>query len=109
METLRYLPASRVRAGSLGIESITVRTTDGQAIGTLVGLLVEPGSQRIRSLIVESAEGQREVEMVPVQFDSESASLRIMSPDMCAHDFCEGSVPTISDEDLWVPLFRSAA
>ena len=113
MDNARYLPASRVRAGSHGIGSLSLVAIDGRDLGKLLGFVIEPGSPRIRSLVVEAAGMQREVPMGPLQFDPASKSLRIVAPsgdvDPGSVAFSPGSIPVIADEDLWVPFFHTAA
>jgi hypothetical protein len=113
MDTPRFLPADRVRAGNVPLGFISLRTTDGRDLGTLLGFVVEPATPRIRSFVVEAAGRSREVPMGPVQFDSWSQSLRIVAPtsdrDLLGTEFAPGSLPVVSDEDLWVPVFHTAA
>ena len=108
--TARYLPASRVKAGSLKLGRLSVRTSDNREIGKLVGFLIDPEAHRICSLIVESEATQVEVGMSPLQFDPESRSIRMIdSSSLVRKPFSSDSVPHVSVEDLWVPLFHSAA
>jgi hypothetical protein len=90
-----------------------LRTTDGREVGRLLGFVIEPGLPRIRSLVVDSAGSAREVPMDAVRFDPSSLSLRIVSPtadaDQCGVAFAPGTLPEISDEDLWIPIIHSAA
>jgi hypothetical protein len=111
MDTARYVPANRVMAGGAQAESLMVRGADGRALGTLVGLVIEPDSPRIRSLVVESAGAQREVPISPIQFDPESRTLQIVASDVEAPvaEFSADSIPVVSEDDLWVPLFHHAA
>ena len=113
MDTPRFLPAERVRAGNVGGGYLLLQSIDGQEVGTLLGFVIEPGSPRIRSLVVESAGGAREVPLEPVQFDPLSGSLRLMAStadaDLRGVAFALGSLPLVADEDLWVPIFHTAA
>lgn len=111
MDTARYIPANRVTAGGAQAESLMVRGADGRVLGMLVGLVIEPDAPRIRSLVVESAGTQREVPMAPVQYDPKSRTLQIVASDLEApvSEFAVDSIPIVSEEDLWVPLFNHAA
>jgi hypothetical protein len=114
METPRFLPASRVQDGGQPRESLSLRTLDGYDVGVIRGFVIEPGSARIRSLVVDTGGGaQRELAISPLQYDPTARVLRIMSPtadvDLRGVDFTPDSIPEISDEDLWVPVFHSAA
>jgi len=108
--TGRFLPANRVKAGSLKLGRLSVRTSDNREIGKLVGFLIDPTLHRVSSLIVEADDAQLEVGMSPLQFDPESRSVRMLdSTHLVRRPFSIDSVPHVSVEDLWVPLFHSAA
>jgi len=106
----RFLPANRVKAGSLKLGRLSVRTSDNDEIGKLVGFLIDPAAHKICSLIIESNSEQLELRMSPLQFDPESRSIRIIdSTRVEGRPFSEDSVPHVTVEDLWVPMFHSAA
>jgi hypothetical protein len=113
METPRYLPASRVRESGQRVESLSLRTLDGEKVGVIQGFVLEPDTPRIRSLVIDTAAGQRELPIAPLQYDAKARVLRIMSPtceaDLQGVDFAPGSLPVVSDDDLWVPIFHTAA
>jgi hypothetical protein len=111
METARYLPASRVKAGSLRLGRLTVRSTDGRELGKLMGFVIERGDYRIRSLVVESVDAQVEVPMGPLQFDAAARSLRLIGASTTLHTtpFLADRLPVMEDDDLWVPFFHTAA
>jgi len=113
MDTPRYLPANRVRESGLRREGLSLRTLDGQNVGVVQGFVLEPGTPRIRSLVIDTDAGQRELPISPLQYDSKARVLRIMSPtseaDLRGVDFAPGSLPVVSDDDLWVPIFHTAA
>jgi hypothetical protein len=112
MPTARYLPAHKVKAGSLRLGRLSVRTGDDQEIGKLLGFVIEPRTTRIRSFVVERDNGQFELPMGPFQFDPLSRSLRVVGEglsDNTAARFSPDSVTEIEENDLWVPLYGSAA
>lgn len=111
MGNARYLPASRVKAGSLRLGRLSVRSSDGREMGKLIGFVVEPGRHCIRGLVVEGPHAQIEVPMGPVQFDIGSRSLRMLpgSQPEAAVPFSVDRVPVIDDADLWVPMLNTAA
>lgn len=106
--TARFLPASRVKAGSLKLGRLSVRTSDNREIGKLVGFLIDPKGHRVSSLIVESDDAQVEVGMSPLQFDPESRSVRILDSTHVMRPFSIDSVPHVTVEDLWVPFYSAA-
>jgi hypothetical protein len=111
MPNARYLPASRVKAGSLRLGRLSVWSSDGRELGKLIGFVVEAGEHCIRSLVVEASDRQLEVPMGPVQFDATSRSLRMLpgSQPVAPVPFSADRLPVIDDQDLWVPLFTTAA
>ena len=75
METPRYLPANRVRQSGLRPEGLlSLRTLDGQKVGVVQGFVLEPGTSRIRSLVIDTGTGQRELPISPLQYRFESSS-----------------------------------
>lgn len=111
MPTARFLPAHKVKAGSLRLGRLSVRTGDDREIGKLLGFVIEPRTTRIRSFVVERDNGQFEVPMGPFQFDPLSRSLRVVGEGLsnAASRFSPDSVTEIEEDDLWVPLYGSAA
>jgi len=112
MQNARYVPAHKVKAGSLRLGRVSVRTRDDREIGKLTGFVIEPQTTRIRSLVVESDDVLFELSMRPVQFDPLSRSLRIVEVGLPAPSgtrFSPDSVPEIEENDLWIPLYNSAA
>ena len=113
METPRFLPANRVRKGGSHQATLSLRTLDGHKVGVIQGFVIEPGAPRIRSLVVDTGTEQRELPITPLQYDPKTSVLRFMSPtseaDLRGVDFAPGSLPVVTDDDLWVPIFHSAA
>jgi hypothetical protein len=111
MANARYLPANRVKAGSLRLGRLTVCGSDGRELGKLKGFIVEEGQRAIRSIVVEAADTELEVPMVPVQFDAASRSLRLLpgSHAIAPVPISSDRFPMIDDADLWVPFFTTAA
>jgi len=107
MDNPRYLPAECVKAGTVGLCRLSVRARSGHEIGKLVGFVID--AHHIRSLVVQSGASTLEIPMGFVQFDSFTRSLRLHSEDVEGKAFAADSVPQISADDLWVPLFHSAA
>jgi hypothetical protein len=108
MDRGRYLPATRVKAGGLRLGRLSVRARTGREIGKLLGFVVDMHAHQICGLIVESAETQLVVSMSPMQFDPLSRSLRLVQSDVPTAEFRPDSLPMVSDEDLWVPIFNAA-
>ncbi|HET7220527.1 MAG TPA: hypothetical protein VFJ02_20885 [Vicinamibacterales bacterium] len=112
MTKARYLPASRVKAGSLRLGRLSVHDSDGRELGKLKGFIVEAGELAISGLVVEAADAEElEVPMGPLQVDALSRSLRLISGPTgdAMVPFSADRVRMIDDADLWVPLFTTAA
>lgn len=106
----RYLPATRVKADGLRLGRLSVRTSDDQEIGKLLGFVIDPLAHRICSIVVERQDSPFEVGMVPFQFDPGTRSMRLVqSGDVHGRPFSPDDIPHVNVEDLWVPLFHSAA
>ena len=110
MKPARYLPANRVRAGSLRLSRLSVCGSDGYEVGKLKGFIVGDGETSIRSLVVEAPTTELEVPMVPVQLDATSRSLRLLSGSLAeAVPFSADRVSEIDESELWVPFLNTAA
>lgn len=110
MDSGRYLPAARVNAGSLRLSDVSVRTHDGRELGKLAGFVIDPGAHCIRSLVLHGNPSPLELPMGHVQLDSAGGTLTLVDDASAVlKTFAAGSVPVVQDEDLWVPLFHSAA
>jgi hypothetical protein len=114
MSDPRYLPAIRTKARSLRLGRLSVRTADDRELGKLVGFLIDPRNHHIRSLVMEVVDGagmqQVELPMVPLRLDAESRALRMVErhgPPPTV--FRAESVSQIDEDDLWIPLFHTAA
>lgn len=110
MSKRRYLPANRVRAGSLRLNRLSVCGNDGYEMGKLKGFIVGEGERSIRSLVVEAPTTELEVPIAPMQFDASSRSLRLLGGSLAhAVPFAADRVPEIDESELWVPLLNTAA
>jgi hypothetical protein len=110
MSKARYLPATRVRAGSLRLGRLSVRGSDGHEMGKLKGFILGEGERSIRSLVVEGQTAELEVPMTPMQVDATSRSLWLLGGSLAqAVPFAADRVPEIEESELWVPLFTTAA
>jgi PRC-barrel domain len=110
MERPRYLPADRVFVEGISLRLLTVRTTDDQVVGRLLGFVVDPPAGRIRSLIVESGKTQLEVPLGSTQLDASCRALRIGEGESPRwREFRAGAVPQFGDDDLLAVLFHRAA
>lgn len=109
MEQTRYLPAARVKAGGFRLGRLSVRSRTGHEIGKLLGFMFDVSAHQISGLIVEAGESQLAIPMCPLQLDPLSRTLRLLQSDVPTTAFPADSMPLVADEDLWVPLFDSAA
>ena len=114
MTVPRYLPAIRTKVRSLRLGPLSVRTSGDCELGKLMGFLIDPRGRHVCSLVMEvvTAAGSQQVElpMVPICFDADSHALRMIEhdvPSMIA--FRPESVAPIDEDDLWIPIFHSAA
>jgi len=87
---------------------------DDQELGKLLGFVVDPRSRHICSLVLEvvDAAGSQQVAltMVPLCFDAESHALRMTEADVpLMMAFQPESISHIDEDDLWIPLFHTAA
>ena len=110
MERPRYLAAERVFVEGISLRQLTVRTTDDQVVGRLLGFVVDPPERRVRSLIVEAGKTQLEVPLGSTQLDTRSRVLRIGGGDSPRWpEFRAEAVPDFGDDDLLAVLFHTAA
>jgi len=113
MNVPRYLPATRAKVRSLRLGRMSVRGSDGRELGKLAGFVVDPGGRHLCSFVLEvGAAGSQQVElpMVPVSFDAESHSLRLVQAGIPAMMvFRPDSVSKVEEDDLWIPIVNSAA
>jgi hypothetical protein len=106
----RFLPASRVKAGSLRLGRLAVRTSDGCEIGKLLGFVVDAATHQLCSLVIQADERPLEVPMSPLQFDPKGRALRLVNRERPeGRPFVISSLPHVTVEDLWIPMFHSAA
>jgi len=108
MDNPRYLPANHVEAGKFPVGQLSVRTSDDREIGKLAGFVIS--ENRIKSLVVEGKDSKVEVPMTAVQFDADSRALRLVEPGSeHLRTFSPASVPQVEPDDLWIPVFHTAA
>lgn len=106
----RFLPASRVKAGSFRLGRMAVRTSDGCEVGKLLGFVIDAATHQLCSLVLERDECQFEVPMAPLQFDLNGRALRLVNGGRPEVRPIETSTLTqITVEDLWIPMFTTAA
>ena len=106
----RFVPASHVKAGSVRLGRLAVRTSDDCELGKLIGFVIDAATHRLCSLVIEHDDHQFEVPMAPVQFDPSLRALRLLNAERPeGRPFAVNSVPQVTVEDLWIPMFHSAA
>ena len=77
---LRYLQASRLDGAGVNLRDAAVRGPDGQPVGALVGVLVEPRARRLHYVVVDN--GDRRQYLVPlgaIQLEECRRALRIVA------------------------------
>jgi hypothetical protein len=106
----RFVPASRVKAGSFRLGRMAVRTSDDCELGKLLGFVIDAATHRLCSLVIERDERHVEVPMTPIQFDPSGRALRLLNDETPeGRPFNLHSLPHVTVEDLWVPMLHSAA
>ena len=112
--TLRYVEAARLQSPAGDLAAVDVRGTDGQTIGSLDGVLIDPIERRLRFFVVASTttrEGRRY--LLPTdcaaQVDAAGHALRLnLEPGNLTRcpEFTPSVVRDYSDDDLLDSLFR---
>lgn len=78
--SLRYLPASRVDGLGRNLDGAVVLDRDGQPLGGLVGVVVEPCARRLRYFVVGAGTVHRYlVPLTAVQLDREGQRLHLLA------------------------------
>ena len=107
---LCYLNASKVESPAGALGHLDVQTEDGEQIGALDGVLIEPTARRIRYYVVALSRrfGRRRYLLpadAPAQLDSKA--LRFLDPlalQSC-REFRTGDVREFSDTDVLSAMF----
>jgi len=109
---LRFIEAERLRttAGRLNV-AVVVSPTNA-TLGTLDGVLVDPGARRVEFYVIESAEGSRHylVPQMPARLDASKQALEVdlEAEDLDRLDEAEPErLARFSDDDLMTALFRA--
>ena len=109
---LRFIEARRIEtpAGHLAGAQVVNRTNE--TLGTLNGVLVDPGARRVAFYVVESAARSRHVlvPQAPARLDASHEALEVCldSDDLDQFDEVEPArLPRFSDDDLLTALFQA--
>src|SRR5262245_23536856 len=110
---LCYLNASKVESPAGALAHLDVQTEDGEEIGALDGVLIEPTARRIRYYVVALGRrfGKRRYLLpadAPAQLEGESKALRFgidLSAIKSCREFRKGDVREFSDTDVLSAIF----
>jgi hypothetical protein len=112
---LRYLDAARVRHRSGTFAGVCVCTEQNEPLGSLEGVLVEPGERRLRFYVVKRQElPAAECYLVPAAaqtvLDAARATLRVDVDPADLERLDDTTVHPFTDDDMLAVMFaRSAA
>lgn len=114
-DTLRYLDADHVEHPSGGtFAGLTLCSEDDEKIGSISGVLVEPGSRRIRYFIVDrrtALMGRRYLlpADTPAVLDAGDRKLRVLANAEHLERFDARLVQAFSEEDAITAMFARPA
>jgi uncharacterized protein YrrD len=96
------------------LAGLNLFTEEGEKLGSLGGVLVEPASRRIRFFVVERSGMLRRryyllAADVPASIEVGDRTLRVMAHEEDLELFDSGSVRNFSDEDAISAMFASPA
>jgi hypothetical protein len=111
---LRFIEAQRLETPAGRLDGALVVSPTNATLGTLDGVLVDPGARRVEFYVVESTQRSRRylVPQMPVRLDASNQALEVdlEADDLDQLDDLEpGSCPRFSDEDLITALFHARA
>jgi hypothetical protein len=109
---LKFIEAQRIETPVGRLAGAQVVSTTNAILGTLDGVLVDPGARRIAFYVVESAERSRHllVPQMPARLDRSHQALEVdlEADDLDQLDEVEpAGFPRFSDDDLMNALFRA--
>ena len=111
---LRYVGASSIEVPVGDLSGFDVEATDGQTIGRLDGVVIDPLERRVHFFVVAPATTRdRRRYLLPtecqVQLDRERSALRVGADSRelarCV-EFRTACVPPFSDQDLLAAMFQ---
>jgi hypothetical protein len=109
---LKFIEAQRIETPVGRLDGALVVSPTNATLGTLDGVLVDPGARRIEFYVVESAEGSHHylVPQMPARLDASHQSLEVdlETDDLDQLDDVEpGRFSRFSDDDLMNALFHA--
>jgi hypothetical protein len=111
-ESLRFIEAQRIETPSGRLAGAQVVGRTNETLGTLNGVLVDPGARRVAFYVVDSAERSRHVlvPQMPARLDARHHALEVDlgADDLDQLDEVEPTrLPRFSDDDFMNALFRA--
>jgi len=112
LSALCYLEASKVDSPVGALSELALVTTEGEPIGSIAGVVIEPAARRVRYFDVLSNGWRRRHYLVSAdqlaQIDSEKGVLRLLDTDIAeVGDVDAAGLHRFSDEDLLTAVFSS--
>ena len=113
-QDLRYVEATQIEHPEGTLAGLSLCTQDGEQLGSLNGILVEPASRRIRYFVVERDNMLRRRRYLlagdtPASIEAVDRKLRVMAREADLERFDSRSVQPFSDDDLITAMFGASA
>jgi PRC-barrel domain protein len=115
-ESLRYLDGTAVECAGGKLNGLSVFSQDDEALGVIDGVLIDPGTRRLRYYVVQAARmfnrrrylvsADSPAIMMP---DDRALRVEARSESIPRERFDSRSVPRFSDDDLLTAMFSSPA
>jgi len=111
---LCYLDAAHVDSPAGMLSDFHVVTADGEQLGCIAGVVIEPAARRARFIDIQSDGLRRRHYLVDAdslaQLDGELKQLRLLSADVPEVQHCDSaSLRPFTDDDLLTAIFASRA
>lgn len=112
--TLRYLDANAIESPAGKLDGMSLLSQDDEAIGEIDGVLIHPGTRKIRYFVVDTSKlFNRRRYLVSADLpavvvpDDRAVRLEVPFEDIERHRFDSREVATFSDDDLLTAMFAA--
>jgi hypothetical protein len=109
---LRYLDADHVEAPLTEFGAADILDCQGQKMGSIDGVLVDPGQRKAVYLVIRRGRIGAHRELLPIadlHIEANGRALRLQSETAPLERFDPRRYPTFSDDDLLTAMFASRA